>query len=486
MDTTNALKRQTEILDPSAVEQALQRPVKKQKRARNVPTAAGSASTRALASSAPLAKVSASGPAAAAARTNTFTYNGVQVRVPLLQPNGRRRMPRGVLSLEAKLSRDKLLEVVEQYAGKREREVLVGVGLKKRDLAVWIAGVEAMALGGGAVGSGAVGDGGKSTPEGVHCQTDTRPTSTNGSSSTPARQKMASGDGRGTGKSLSSSQNHIANPNHEEGTDISSHTMAPPTKPTAAKRPENFISKKQPPKKKNQKHASATAAQPPSPYNPGKHAVHEPRERDEESDDDELDALLALQIHKQIEEEDCEAELQRQQRINWALANGFTMETVKRHSEADDWGLGNPHPLVPLLDLDPNDVDKYAYAIDLPETREVALIHALSDRAVVQMVIPYSDLVSKPDYGKPAPVTRRQRPYLKPGRHGYEYGKSKWSWEGDPDLVTVVGHQIEPGDSMRLGKGEFESKYYGYRTGHLWPCGCQKVPAEGEYWSEEE
>ncbi|KAF2738128.1 hypothetical protein EJ04DRAFT_560998 [Polyplosphaeria fusca] len=78
--------------------------------------------------------------------------------------------------------------------------------------------------------------------------------------------------------------------------------------------------------------------------------------------------------------------------------------------------------------------------------------------------------------------------YLKPGPHGWDYSNHKWTWEGDRDLDSGAGHQVERADMEKLNNGEmrqaeFWHKYPG-RMESQWPCGCQK-PWQDDF-SEEE
>lgn len=116
------------------------------------------------------------------------------------------------------------------------------------------------------------------------------------------------------------------------------------------------------------------------------------------------------------------------------------------------------------------------------------------------------------------------RPYLKPGKHGWDYELHRWGFEGDEDLHTGVGHQVDPDDQERFDEcegltEEFRSKYgrkvyswaemeqlvsldeynrfweaedfckvfkarYPAKGAHQWPCGCHVPPGEDD--SEEE
>lgn len=98
--------------------------------------------------------------------------------------------------------------------------------------------------------------------------------------------------------------------------------------------------------------------------------------------------------------------------------------------------------------------------------------------------------------GKKVPPPHRRKknmsnPFLKRGTHGWDYEKHAWGFEGDEDLETGKGHQVDPEDERKLGEGvmsweELGEKYPGVKGGRggMWPCGCAEVEEEGE--SEEE
>lgn len=148
---------------------------------------------------------------------------------------------------------------------------------------------------------------------------------------------------------------------------------------------------------------------------------------------------------------------------------------------------GGEHPLIQALGLnrywDPEfcpypDPHK---TINLLATKERVYLMATRDGQVHEITIPY-------------PVTETQSepeasPYLKPGKHGWDYELHRWSWEGDPDLHTGVGHSVEPEDAERLLRegNSFSAEYYHKHPGwgaHTWPCGCHKIRDEDD--SEEE
>ncbi|ORX97232.1 hypothetical protein BCR34DRAFT_607352 [Clohesyomyces aquaticus] len=93
---------------------------------------------------------------------------------------------------------------------------------------------------------------------------------------------------------------------------------------------------------------------------------------------------------------------------------------------------------------------------------------------------------------------KRERPrwikeFLKPGKHGFDHEKGRWSHQGDPSLLTGYGHQVNREDQERLDwdpsyQEEFLEKYPGMRfrrtSAEIWPCGCQMEWDED--WSEDE
>ncbi|PVI06186.1 hypothetical protein DM02DRAFT_681668, partial [Periconia macrospinosa] len=79
--------------------------------------------------------------------------------------------------------------------------------------------------------------------------------------------------------------------------------------------------------------------------------------------------------------------------------------------------------------------------------------------------------------------------FLKPGKHGYDYENGREYFEGDPDLYTGYGHDVDPADEERLARegdafySEYRKKYSGY-LGIQWPCGCRYPRSDSD--SEEE
>ncbi|KAJ4350239.1 uncharacterized protein N0V89_008860 [Didymosphaeria variabile] len=136
-------------------------------------------------------------------------------------------------------------------------------------------------------------------------------------------------------------------------------------------------------------------------------------------------------------------------------------------------------------------------ALPLPATREHLIISAhthtshLGKSTIVNTtLIPHRDLENARAAAlagkKIGPPHRRKKnitlPFLKPGKHGWDYEKHAWGFEGDKDLETGVGHQIDPRDEG-LSEEEFAEKYPGARGG-VWPCGCA-IPGD-EHDSEAE
>ncbi|KAL1609919.1 ferrioxamine B transporter [Paraconiothyrium brasiliense] len=124
--------------------------------------------------------------------------------------------------------------------------------------------------------------------------------------------------------------------------------------------------------------------------------------------------------------------------------------------------------------------------LPLPATREHLIVSAhthislLGKAPIVHTtLLPHHDLENARAAAlagkKIGPPHRRKKnnitvPFLKPGKHGWDYEKHAWGFEGDKDLETGKGHQIDPRDE-ELSEKEFADKYPGTRGG-VWPCGC--------------
>ncbi|KAF9739982.1 hypothetical protein PMIN03_001909 [Paraphaeosphaeria minitans] len=168
------------------------------------------------------------------------------------------------------------------------------------------------------------------------------------------------------------------------------------------------------------------------------------------------------------------------------------------------------HPFLSTFSLDPTFQPMPACTssttplrtLTFPSSRAHLLISTTSlnrDSPTVHLtLIPHRDLENQRAATlaakKIGPPHRRRRnmmrAFLKPGTHGWDYDKHRWGFEGDADLKTGRGHQVEPEDERKLEAGEmswaaFGDKYPGVRGGRggMWPCGCG-VGEEGE--SEEE
>jgi hypothetical protein len=145
------------------------------------------------------------------------------------------------------------------------------------------------------------------------------------------------------------------------------------------------------------------------------------------------------------------------------------------------------HPIIDALGLiaDVNAPELGTQVLELP--REHVIITTIPSKYggaphVVETSIPrrntrnhrISDPQPSQQIQKPEPAA----PFLKPGKHGWDYENHCWSWEGDRDLHTGIGHQVDPEDQERLDREgeayekEFKNKYTGY-LGNQWPCGCQ-------------
>ncbi|KAF2445043.1 hypothetical protein P171DRAFT_472951 [Karstenula rhodostoma CBS 690.94] len=169
------------------------------------------------------------------------------------------------------------------------------------------------------------------------------------------------------------------------------------------------------------------------------------------------------------------------------------------------------HPFLSIFSLDPifePSPGQPSYTtplrtLPLPSSRSHLLVsttaHNRASPTIHAILLPHRDLENQraaalADKKIPPPHRRRKnisKPFLKPGTHGWDYEKHAWGFEGDEDLETGLGHQVDPGDERALSEGEmsweeFGKKYPGVRGGRggMWPCGCVGVGEEGE--SEEE
>ncbi|KAF2791483.1 hypothetical protein K505DRAFT_363792 [Melanomma pulvis-pyrius CBS 109.77] len=125
------------------------------------------------------------------------------------------------------------------------------------------------------------------------------------------------------------------------------------------------------------------------------------------------------------------------------------------------------HPLLDILNLDPSSASTSTTVCSLNDRKETAIITAVSEACVLQTFIPWV---------QPKPQ-ERMVPFLKPGKHGWDYENHRWGFERDEDLHTGHGHQVEPADEARKNADpsfarEFRQKYPGV-LGNQWPCGCQ-------------
>lgn len=133
------------------------------------------------------------------------------------------------------------------------------------------------------------------------------------------------------------------------------------------------------------------------------------------------------------------------------------------------------HPIITALDINPSDPFNNTKVVRLPEQKEVVIVTATSETSVFQTSIP----TTQSNLSAQKANQEVDRPYLKAGKHGWDYEHHRWGFEGDPDLITGAGHQIMPEDLDILAKepawaeAEFRKKYPG-RLANQWPCGCQK------------
>ncbi|KAF2115921.1 hypothetical protein BDV96DRAFT_599466 [Lophiotrema nucula] len=156
------------------------------------------------------------------------------------------------------------------------------------------------------------------------------------------------------------------------------------------------------------------------------------------------------------------------------------LEKYKAHN------IGDRHPLIDILNLDPNHPTKHTIVINIPQTQERVVVTATSLTSVIQTYVPMNP-GSRATFAQPSSLYGHR--YLKKGPHGWDHKKNRWYFYNDKDLQTGMGHEIEPEDEVRLREDptyrkEFDEKYPGRGAADKWPCGCPKPRDEDE--SEEE
>lgn len=170
------------------------------------------------------------------------------------------------------------------------------------------------------------------------------------------------------------------------------------------------------------------------------------------------------------------------------------------------------------MDIDPNDPDTSAKIVHLPEKGEDRVLTATTNPHTGGAILHDTPIPHNYSALGSSQGVEAATPYLKPGQHG-PHG----DFENDPDHWTGRGHKVAPQDYQGHGEyltfrgqvlnrysaypkaldgeeiddevkkawnenerkhAEFLHKYPGFGFAHLWPCGCEMVPEEGQ--SEEE
>jgi hypothetical protein len=109
-------------------------------------------------------------------------------------------------------------------------------------------------------------------------------------------------------------------------------------------------------------------------------------------------------------------------------------------------GKDEQHPFINALGIGPSDTR----ILDLPAEKAHAIITAESDTAVHITEIPYKDTRRRLGQGQLSIKSKQPQeaaPYLKPGRHGYDFANNRWHLASYRDLLTGIGHQVEPADA---------------------------------------
>ncbi|KAF2644892.1 hypothetical protein P280DRAFT_535550 [Massarina eburnea CBS 473.64] len=150
-----------------------------------------------------------------------------------------------------------------------------------------------------------------------------------------------------------------------------------------------------------------------------------------------------------------------------------------RLKKVEDKHLLAQHPAIDALGLDPH--------ADTPADNGTLIGKLSKKTSAVMSAIPsrygfapsfHETIIYSSGWKLKGQQTEVPVPYLKPGKHGWDNDNHCWSWEGDADLITGVGHQVEPADQERLDaegeafRREFGIKYPGHMS-NQWPCGCQ-------------
>jgi hypothetical protein len=415
MYVTNPRKRQTEILDDETA-MAIAAPAPKKQKSDGKKTGGFRFSNKPIQS-----KQGTRTPRVPTVTANVPRYyeaNGL--RVPLFQKDSRKkREARLATVLHKRLSETKLLDIVEEYAGRDKRNEMSTMG--KKELAEWIARVEELALGANKRNVVVSENDSKKMPESrtnvSHTQVNTA-AEANRKKLVPASQKakqMANATANNTPQANRKSHTTTTNISTQVP-ELGKETLSSPTK-SVQKRTFSQV-----------------------------HGI------DEERAVQDLAAEITAHFNKDSRS---------------PSTKSMHQPNVEEHRVVKEPTPGHHHLL------------GRAKVIGLVKTKKRVLITPDPERKAYQPHYSYSSNMSTPQL-KP--------PYLKPGKHGWDWESHKWHFANDPDLNTGYGHQVEPADQERFDqqpefRDEFFEKYPG-RFAHTWPCGCQKPWKDDE--SEEE
>lgn len=178
----------------------------------------------------------------------------------------------------------------------------------------------------------------------------------------------------------------------------------------------------------------------------------------------------------------------------------------------------DPHPYIPLTGLDPTWEptgrrlqSTPVRVLPLPGPEQHLILASTSHlvtpnhatTSLHALLIPHRDVISQrkanshgnSGLGSRVPPPHRKKvkgefvakpPTFREGKHGWDYERHRWSWEGHESLLTGEGHRVDPEDQRMVDEGvlsveAFRRKYPGM-LGSQWPCGCQ-IPGE---WDDSE
>ncbi|KAF2244230.1 hypothetical protein BU26DRAFT_608686 [Trematosphaeria pertusa] len=373
--------------------------------------------------------------AAPSAKSHSRFYEEGGLRIPLYDQKGKKKTnARDGRSLAQKTSKADLLKIVKEYAGGAKAEEFRNANASRNQIGAWVQYVETQALGKGPAN--------EKEREKADPAANTKPIALDAAEQNSKRKR-----------------------DNEQA----------PTLPQQTAKKQKF-------EVRDAKEGEPIASHGNARYHQKKKKIFKPQgTKDEEAS---LQFLTSIMIDYLTNEQDDMA------------------STASRSATAppkiDNKHLMKEHPLIPALELNPSHNHRNPLSppstqiLHQPAQRCHIILTASSDTAVHETTIPYrKDRNAAPYFKNKLKSDSPTAPYLKPGKHGWDHENHRWGFQGDPDLLTGVGHQVDPRDAERLKREQkngkdvawYAEKYPG-RLGNQYPCGCQ-LPWDDED-SEEE